>query len=164
MYKINRRGCWPTEACGTNKGWIMWLCQWSRIQPYNTASSAEVVPRFEPPPPMQSCEISTWTKSFPDISHLVSPVTVTTNGKQLPIAVNVNANFTLIPFIHLHSCTWYNAFILRFIIDDFVARSSFGCPSQVRSNLYFVVSSVETINSGRSGNTDVPKASETPVQ
>jgi hypothetical protein len=77
------------------------------------------------------------------------------------MAVNVNVSFTLIPFIDLQSCTRYNAFVPRFIIDDFVAKTNFGCPSQAPSNIYSVVSSVETINSGRRGNTDVPKASET---
>jgi hypothetical protein len=47
-----------------------------------------------------------------------------------------------------------------FIIDDFVARTNFGCSSHVPSNIYSVVSSVETINSRRTGNTDVPHASE----
>ena len=77
------------------------------------------------------------------------------------MAVNVNVRFTLIPFIDLQSCTQYNAFVPRFIIDDFVAKTNFGCLSQAPSNVYSVVSSVETINSGRRGNTDVPKASET---
>jgi len=77
------------------------------------------------------------------------------------MAVNVNVSFTLIPFIDLQSCTRYNALVPRFIIDDFVAKTNCGCPSQVPSNIYSVVSSVETINSGRSGNTGVPKASET---
>jgi hypothetical protein len=110
---------------------------------------------------MQSHGISTWTKSCPDISHSVSPVTVTNNGKQLPVAVNVNVSFTLILLIDLLSCTRYNAFVPRFIIDDFVARVNFCCSSHVPSNIYSVVSSVETINSGRTGNTDVPHALET---
>ena len=47
MYVVNDRA-WghnlhhrrlPTEASGTHKGWNMWLPQWSRFRPYDTASS-----------------------------------------------------------------------------------------------------------------------------
>ena len=92
----------------------------------------------------------------------MNPATVTTNGKQLPIEVNVNVvSFTLIPLIDLLSCTQYNALVPCFIIDDFVAKTNFGCSSHGPSNIYSVVSAVETINPERSGNTDVPHASET---
>ena len=54
----------------------------------------------------------------------MNPSTVTTNGKQLPIEVNVNVvSFTLIPLIDLLSCTQYNALVPCFIIDDFVAKT-----------------------------------------
>ncbi len=77
---------------------------------------------------MQSPGISTCIKACWDISHSVSPALVTNNGKQLPIVVNVNVNFTLIPLIDLLSCTWYNTLVPCFIIGDFVARTIMAAP------------------------------------
>ena len=57
--------------------------------------------------------------------------------------------------------TPYNELVDLFIIDDFVDRKILDVFSFAPSNMYSVVSSVETINSGRRGNTAVPHAPET---
>ncbi len=49
-----------------------------------------------------------------------------TNGKQLPIAVNVNVSLTRMPFIDLESSTQYNAFVPCFPMEDLVVRTNFG--------------------------------------
>jgi hypothetical protein len=79
----------------------------------------------------------------------------------MPIAVNVIVSLTCIPFIDLQSCTLYNALVPCFIIDDFVAKTNCGYASQDISNIYSVVSSVKTINSGKTWKTDVLHALET---
>ncbi len=113
-----------------------------------------------PPPPRQSPEISTWTRTCLVISCSVSPVMVTTKGKQLPIAVNMNVSFTCIQLIDMQSCTLYNAFVHCFIFDDFVAKTNCECMLLAPSNMYSVISSVETIKPERTGETGVPHALE----
>jgi hypothetical protein len=114
-----------------------------------------------PPPPIHSPGICTWTKSFPGISFSVSPTTPTTNGMQFLIAVNVNVSFTWRLFIDLESSTLYNEFVPHLLTTVLVARTNFGCSFRVPSNMYSVVSSVEMINSGSTGQSDVPHAVET---
>ena len=86
---------------------------------------------------------------------------MTTNGKRFPHAVNVKVSFTQRPFIDLESSTLYNEFVLHLLIAVLVARTNFGCSFRVPSNMYSVVSFVEMINSGSTGQTDVPHAIET---